>query len=51
MPHNKEIVEAAAALGRRIASPKKASDYIAPTEDAEAKALPSNKGKKRKKNG
>lgn len=51
MPHNKEIVEAAAALGRSVVSPKKASDYIPPTEDAEAKALPSNKGKKRKKNG
>lgn len=38
-------------LGRSVVSPKKASDYIAPTEDAEANALPSNKGKKRKKNG
>ena len=37
-------------LGRSVISPTKASDHIAPTEDAEAKVLPSGKCKKRKKN-
>ena len=37
-------------LGRSVISPTKASDYIAPTEDAKAKVLPSGKDKKRKKN-
>lgn len=38
-------------LGRSVISPAKASDYLAPTEDAEAKVLPSGKDRKRKKNG
>lgn len=35
-------------LGRSVISPAKASDYIAPTEDVDAKVLPSGKGKKHK---